>query len=82
MICAIIGALCGAGVLCISLYLFSEREYTIVLLLTNGDRKTIPATRFSVPTTREISEAEKYTRTEQCPRGAVVYGWYRAKKEA
>jgi len=55
--------------------------YTIVLLLTNGDRKTIPATRFSVPTTREISEAEKATRSEQNPRGAVVYVWYRAKKE-
>lgn len=80
MICAIIGALCGAGVLCISLYLFSEREYTIVLLLTNGDRKPIPATRFSVPTTSEIAKIEEATRTPESPRGAFVYGWYRVKR--
>ena len=80
MIVAIIGALCGAGVLCLSLYLFSEREYTIVLLLTNGERKTIPATRFSVPTTDDIAKAEGETRTPASPRGAIVYGWYRVKQ--
>ena len=80
MIVAIIGALCGAGVLCLLLYLFSEREYTIVLLLTNGERKTIPATRFSVPNTDDIAKAEGETRTPASPRGAIVYGWYRVKQ--
>ena len=56
------------------------KRYTIVLLLTNGERKTIPATRFSVPTTDDIAKAEWETRTPASPRGAYVCGWYRVKQ--
>jgi len=56
------------------------KRYTIVLLLTNGERKTIPATRFSVPTTDDIAKAEGETRTPASPRGAYVYGWYRVRQ--
>ena len=56
------------------------KRYTIVLLLTNGERKTIPATRFSVPTTNDIANAEGETRTPASPRGAHLYGWYRVKQ--
>lgn len=68
----------AAGVI-LGLY-FTLRRYTIVLLLTNGERKTIPATRFSVPTTNDIAKAEGETRTPASPRGAIVYGWYRVKQ--
>ena len=56
------------------------KRYVIILLLTNGERKTIPATRSSVPTTAQIAEIEAATRTPEAPRGAFVYGWFRAKK--
>jgi hypothetical protein len=55
-------------------------RYVIILMLTNGERTTIPATRFSVPTTQDIADAEKATRSEASPRGATVYGWYRARR--
>ena len=57
-------------------------RYVIILMLTNGERKTIPATRFSVPTTQDIADAEKATRSEANPRGAMVYGWYRARRNS
>lgn len=55
-------------------------RYVIILMLTNGERKTIPASRFSVPTTQDIADAEMATRSEANPRGAMVYGWYRARR--
>ena len=56
------------------------KRYVIILLLTNGERKTITATRFSIPTTDEIAKIELPTRTTENPRGAVVCGWYRVKR--
>ena len=54
-------------------------KYRIILLLTNGDRRVIPATRFSVPTVSEIAGIEEKTRTEAKPKGETVWGWYRVK---
>ena len=54
-------------------------KYRIILLLTNGDRRIIPATRFSVPTIKQMSEAEESTRTEAKPKGETVWGWFRVK---
>ena len=68
----------AAGII-VGLY-FTLKSYTIVLLLTNGERKTIPATRFSVPNTNDIAKAEGETRTPASPRGSIVYGWYRVKQ--
>ena len=80
MIGSILVILCGLTSVGLLLYSLYGSGYTIVLLLTNGERKTIPATRFSVPTTDDIDKAEWETRTPESPRGAIVYGWYRVKQ--
>lgn len=54
-------------------------KYRIILLLTNGDRRVIPATRFSVPTAMQIAQSEEKTRSEDKPRGESVTGWFRVK---
>ena len=59
---------------------FWVRDHKIILNLTNGRRKVIPATRFSVPTTAEMSRIEAETRTPGDPIGAFVHSWYRVKK--
>ena len=55
-------------------------RYTIILMLSNGKRKTLPATRFSVPTAQQFNDIERETRTDSNPEGAFVYSWYRVKK--
>lgn len=55
-------------------------RHTIIIMLSNGQRKTIPATRFSVPTTQQINDIERATRTESNPTGAFVYSWFRVKQ--
>lgn len=55
-------------------------KYVIILLMSDGSRHTIPARRFSVPTTAQIRETELATRTELNPRGSFVCGWFRAKR--
>lgn len=55
-------------------------EYTLILNLSNGQRKTLTATRFSVPTTQQINDIERATRTPDNPTGAFVYSWFRVKK--
>lgn len=54
-------------------------KYRIILLLTNGERRPIPATRFSVPTVSQINQIEQATRTEAKPMGETVWTWYRVR---
>ena len=80
MIGSILALACGAIGLALAIASLYRDKYTIVLLLSTGERKTIPATRFSIPTTDEIAKIEEATRTTENPRGAVVCGWYRVKR--
>ena len=80
MIGSIIAITLGAVGLAFAVASLYGDKYVIVLLLTNGDRKPIPATRLSIPTTSEIAKIEEATRTPENPRGAFVYGWYRVKR--
>ena len=54
-------------------------KYRIILLLTNGTREVIHATRFSVPTVKQVSDIEQKTRSEAKPQGESVWSWYRVK---
>ena len=55
-------------------------DHRIVLVLSNGRRKIIQATRFSVPTAKEIARIEAETRTPGDPIGDFVHSWYRMRK--
>jgi hypothetical protein len=57
-----------------------RKRYVIILLLTDGTRRTIPAYRFSVPSLKDIAAFEADTRTKENPRGFTVYGWYLTRK--
>ena len=61
------------------LELSEKMKYRIILLLTNGTREVIPATRFSVPTVKQIADIEQKTRSEAKPQGETVWSWYRVK---